>query len=348
LSALRLEDIAEKAGVARSTVSRVVNGHSNVSEYARERVMAVIEATGYIPNAAARTLASQRSNTIGLVLPHSVSVFFTDPYYPHLIKGVAQACNQYDYTLALYLAGSKADQDKLFPRVSRKGLFDGIIVQSGHHADQSLLHDLMGTNLPVIVAGRPLYEKQISYIDIDNVAAAEKAVRHLISHNRKRIATITGPLESAVGLDRLEGYRQALRSAGMDVDELLIVESNFTEAGGYTSMQTLLPYRPDAVFAASDVMAIGAMQAVRDAGMSVPQDIAFIGFDDLPLPAVIELHLTTIRQPVVRFGAQAVKILTDMIKSNSHEIHQEIMETELVIRGSCGCKPLTNGEEMKK
>ena len=133
---LTLEDIAKLAGVSRSTVSRVVNNHPNVSEKVRKRVLEVIQSTGYHPNIAARTLASQRSWMIGLVVPRSVSSFFTDPYFPHLTRGIAKGCNQYDYTLGLFLVGTNEDEEKIVPRVSRSGSLDGILVQAGHHGDQ--------------------------------------------------------------------------------------------------------------------------------------------------------------------------------------------------------------------
>ena len=139
MSNLTLEDVAEQAGVSRSTVSRVVNNHPNVSEDVRIRVLGVIQNTGYQPHAAARALASQRSWTIGLILPHSASVFFTDPYFPHLTKGIAHGCNQHNYTLALFLVDTKENEEKIFPRVARKGFLDGVIVQSGHHGDQAII-----------------------------------------------------------------------------------------------------------------------------------------------------------------------------------------------------------------
>jgi DNA-binding LacI/PurR family transcriptional regulator len=180
VSNFTLEDIAKLAGVSRSTVSRVVNEQPNVRDNVRKRVLEVIQQTGYRPNAAARTLASQRSWTIGLILPLSVSVFFTDPYYPHLTKGIAQACNQYDYTLALFLVSSKEDEEKIFPRVSRRSMLDGVIVQSGHHGDQGIIGRLVDANMPLIVVGRPFRSDNVSYIDIDNVNSAYNAVTHLI------------------------------------------------------------------------------------------------------------------------------------------------------------------------
>lgn len=336
MPSLTLEDIARQAGVSRSTVSRVVNEQPNVRENVRQRVLEVIQSTGYHPNAAARTLASQRSWTIGLILPLSVSFFFTDPYYPHLTKGIAQTCNQYDYTLALFLVSSKEDEEKMFPRVSRHGLLDGVIVQSGHHGDQGIIGQLIDTKMPMIVVGRPFRSDNVSYVDIDNVNAAYNAVAHLIRLGYQRIATITGPVASTVGIDRKEGYRKALVERGRVIDESLIIEGDFTEAGGYYAMQQMLPVKPDAVFAASDIMAIGAMRAVRDSGLRIPEDVAFVGFDDLPIATLSDTQLTTIRQPVVSFGAKAVEILIDLIENGTYPPRHIIMDTELVIRDSCG------------
>jgi LacI family transcriptional regulator len=279
---------------------------------------------------------------LGLLLPHSVSVFFTDPYFPHLTKGIAQACNQYGYTLALFLVGTKDDEDKIFPRVSRAGLLDGLIVQSGHHGDQSIIGRLVDTRKPFVICGRPFRFDNVSFIDIDNVTAAYGAVQHLLGLGYQRIATVTGPIAGTVGVDRKEGYLRAIRENGMEVNEALIVEGDFTEPGGYAAMQTLLPAKPDAVFAASDAMAIGAMRAVRDVGLAIPDDIAFVGFDDLPITTFSDIQLTTVRQPVVQFGAKAVDVLIDLIENGIDPPRHIIMETELVIRDSCGAKQIAS------
>jgi LacI family transcriptional regulator len=333
-----LEDIAKQAGVSRSTVSRVVNEYPHIRADVRKRVLEVIQNTGYHPNAAARTLASQRSWTIGLVLPQSVSFFFTDPYYPHLTKGIAQACNQYNYTLAFFLVGSKDDEEKIFPRVSRKGLLDGVIVQAGHHGDQQIIGQLIDANMPLVVAGRPFRSDNVSFIDTDNVNAAYNAVNHLIRLGYRRIGTITGPASSTVGIDRKNGYLKVLNERNKIVDESLISEGDFTEAGGYYAMQKLLPSKPDAIFAASDIMAIGAMRAVRETGLKIPDDIALVGFDDLPIATLLDVQLTTVRQPVIQFGIKAVEILIDLIENGVKPPRRIIMDTELVIRESCGAK----------
>jgi LacI family transcriptional regulator len=336
VSDLTLEDLAKKTGVSRSTVSRVVNAHPNVSEDVRKRVLKVIQETGYHPHAAARALASQHSWMIGLVLPHSISYFFTDPYYPHLTKGIAQACNKNNYTLALFLVDTKDDEEKIFPRVSRKGLLDGVLVQSGHHGDQQIIGDLINAKMPLVVVGRPFRSDNVSYIDIDNVKASFTAVNHLIQEGYQRIGTITGPENSTVGLDRKAGYLKALKEQGQNIDKSLITEGDFTEAGGYAAMQRLLPVRPDAVFAASDGMALGAMRAVREAGLRVPDDVAFVGFDDLPMARLAGVQLTTVRQPVIQFGTRAVELLIDEIENGINPPRHVIMDAELVIRESCG------------
>jgi LacI family transcriptional regulator len=337
VSNLTLDDIALKAGVSRSTVSRVINGQPYVRQDVRDRVLKVIQDTGYHPNIAARALASHRSMMIGLVLPRSVSSFFIDPYFPRLTQGIAQACNRNNYTLALFLAGTPEDEEKIFPRVSRKGFVDGVLVQSGEIGDL-LINQLINSNIPLVVAGRPFQANNVSYIDVDNVKAAYLAVNHLVQLGYRRIGTITGMINSTVTLDRKEGYLNALLDHGLAVDKSLIAEGDFTEVGGFRAMQQLLAARPDAVFAASDMMALGAMRAVRDAGLRIPDDIAFVGFDDLPLAVPSDTALTTIRQPILEFGVKAVEILIDLIENGNRPARRVIMDTELIIRDSCGAK----------
>ncbi len=338
---LTLEDVAKQAGVSRSTASRVVNNDRNVSDKVRKRVQQVILDTGYQPHAAARSLASQRSRMIGLVLPRTVSSFFTDPYFPRLTQGVAQACNQHNLTLGLFILATQDDEERIFPRVSRQGLLDGIIVQTAHKGDK-LINRLISSNFPLIVAGRPFNTNGVSYIDVDNIEAARLAVNHLISLGYKRIASITGMMNSTAGIDRQEGYEKALRDHGRKVDKALIAVGDFTEQSGYEAMKKLSPARPDAVFAASDTMAIGAIRAVREEGLCIPGDIAIVGFDDLPVASLSDFKLTTVRQPIIQFGAQAVEALIDLIENGTKPSRRIIMDTELVIRDSCGASQKKN------
>ncbi len=339
MAELTLEDVAKLVGVSRSTVSRVVNGSPNVSSEVRQRVLKVIQTTGFQPNAAARSLASQRSRMIGLVLPRSVSSFFTDPFFPQLTQGIAFGCNNNDLTLSLFLVGNKEDEEKIYPRISRRGLLDGILVQAGQ-PDDKLISQLFKSNLPTVMIGRPFDPAGINYIDVDNINSASKATLHLINLGYTRIATITGSRGSTVTDDRLQGYKIALQNNGIAVDEKLIVEGDFTEPSGYTAMKQLLDVKPDAVFAGSDVMAAGAIRAAQEVGIRVPEDMGVIGFDDVPLSSFTAVQLTTVRQPILRLGIKAVELLIDIIENGITPARRIILDTELVIRESCGAKRL--------
>ncbi len=332
-----LEDVAKLAGVHRSTVSRVVNESPNVSPQVRKRVQKVIQSTGYQPNAAARSLASQRSYMIGLVLPRSVSSFFTDPFFPHLTQGIAFGCNNNNLSLSLFLAGDREDEEKILPRIARRGFLDGILIQSGR-PDEFLIDRLTKSNIPNVIIGRPFLSDGLSFIDIDNVNAAIKATQHLIDLGYQRIATITGNHDSTVSMDRLEGYKKALNAAGREFNPEMVAEGDFSEASGYQAVKLLLPMKPDAIVAQSDIMAVGAMRWMQEIGLSIPEDVAIIGFDDIPVARQLNVQLTTIRQPITRFGIKAVELLIDLIENGTKPARRIILDTELVVRDSCGAK----------
>jgi LacI family transcriptional regulator len=336
---LTLEQIAKLAGVSRSTVSRVINHHPNVKAEVRQRVMKVVAETGYHPNPAARSLASQRSGIIGLVIPRAVQSLFTDPYYPRLMQGIAQACNANDYTLSLFLFHTEDEEHKLYPRVLRTGMMDGLLV-SASQIDDPLIPELIDNNVPFVMIGRPDDLPAVSFVNVDNAVGVYTATSHLARAGYKRIATITGPLNTTVGLDRRQGYLDALNDRSHSIDDRLIVEGDFTESGGYAAMQRLIPHRPDAVFIASDTMAFGALRALREAGLCVPRDIAIVGFDDLPTSSLADPPLTTIRQPIRRLGAQAVETLIDILTNGPEPPRRITLSTELIIRASGPTQPM--------
>jgi len=337
LAELTLESLAKQIGVSRSTISRVINGSPNVSSEVREKVLKAIQATGFHPNAAARSLASQRSWMIGLVLPRSVASFFTDPYFPQLTQGIAFSCNDHDLSLSLFLVGNKKDEEKIYPRISRSGMLDGVLVQSGEAGDK-LIEQLTKSNLPTVIIGRPWESENVTYIDVDNVNSAFNATRYLIELGYKRVATITGNMTSTVSIDRLEGYRKALSGAGIKFQAALVAKGDFTEGSGYEAMKKLLASMPDAVFCASDMMAVGAIRAINEAGLTIPGDIALVGFDDIPLGTLTNIQLTTMRQPIMQFGIKAVDLLMDLIENGTAPARRMFLNTELVVRESCGAR----------
>ncbi len=330
-----LEEIGRLARASRSTVSRVINGQSGVSETTRTRILQVIAQTGYQPNAAARSLAARRSHVLGLVIPLAVHFLFADPYFPRLIQGISQACNNHDYTLSLYLFQTADEERSIYPRVLRTGFVDGVILSSTQ-MDDPLIPQLVENHVPFVVIGRPVNAPSAHYVDVENIEGAFAAATHLIRLGYQRVATITGPLNAVAGTDRLQGYTRALQERGRVVDPALIATGDFTEAGGYNAMRQLLPHQPDAVFAASDMMASGALRAIREAGLTVPKDVALVGYDDMNPAPISNPPLTTVRQPIRQMGVQAVEMLIDVLRNGLTPPRRLILPTDLVIRASCG------------
>ncbi|MGD2145599.1 MAG: LacI family DNA-binding transcriptional regulator [Anaerolineae bacterium] len=333
---LTLEEIGRLAGVSRSTVSRVVNDHPYVSPPVRDRVSKVIAETGYSPDPAARSLARQRTGIVGLVVALAIESLFEDPFFPRLIQGVSRACTSHGSILSLILLYSREDEAQLHPTISQSQLFDGFIVAATRTGDP-LIPQLLANGVSFVVHGRH-DDPRASYVDVDNVAGSYTAANHLFRLGRRRIATITGPMDSVAALDRKRGFLSALRDRNHSVDEALIVCGDFSELSGYEAMQRLLPHAPDAVFVASDTMALGALRALREAGIRVPGDIAVVGFDDMPYAATAAPPLTTVRQPIRRAGTLAFEALCDIMDSGLEPPRRIVMPTELVIRESCGMR----------
>jgi LacI family transcriptional regulator len=329
-----LEEIARIANVSRSTVSRVINDDPNVNTLTRDRVHAIIQKLDYHPNMAARGLAAGRTRILGLVIPMGVSALFTDPYFPLLIQGVSSACNMHDHSVMLWIAEPEYER-RTIRQILNNGLIDGVIVSSHLLADP-LIEALIGQSMPFVLIGRHPDISKINYVDVDNQNSAREMVEYLYRQGYRRVATIYGPKNMIAGADRLDGYLMALRNKNIVPDPTLIVEGDFTEAGGYSAMQRLIPYRPDAVFVGSDSMAMGALRALRDANLRVPEDVAIAGFDDMPFAARTDPALTTVRQPIHRTGYVAAETLIDLVEHPGSNSRRIVLPTEIVIRNSTG------------
>ena len=334
MSKITLKEVAEMAGVSRSTASRVLRKQGSVSKKARENVLRIVDQTGFQPNAAARSLAGVRTNVIGLFITEISRHIFNDPYFGRLIEGVAQTSNQMEQTLTLFLLYDDNDATRMTERILQNPLVDGLIISSTN-VDNPLVDRLLERELPFVVVGRH-ENPRVSYVDTDNVNGAFAAVNHLFRQGYRRIGTITGTLSNYSAIDRLEGYRKAHAAWGHDVDESLIYEGAFVEMRGYEGMKSLIEKKVDAVFAASDMIANGALIALSEAGLRVPEDIAIVGFDDLPLAINTNPPLTTIRQTIRQTGKHAVETLLDLVGDESMPPRRTYLPTELVIRSSCG------------
>ncbi len=331
MSRINLEEIGRRAGVSRSTVSRVVNGSPNVSPEARSKVEAVIAETSYRPHAAARSLASSRTGVVGLVIPSAADSLFDDPYFGRLILGVTSASNAYGVTVALFLFDQNS-QDQVIPQVVNTGLLDGAIVTATQMGNP-IFSQLRSFGLPHVVVGRPDDPEVAFSVDADNVGGARTAAEHLVEMGRERPAFISAPLDTTAGVDRRRGFLAGLEQAGFDLGGRELAGS-WTEESGREAMAQLLETEPDSVFAASDRMAVGALKALREAGVSCPEEVAIVGFDGLLPPEQVLPALTSIVQPVSEVGERAAVLLRSVIDGSCHDSEHIVLPTELVARGS--------------
>ncbi|ASW57161.1 LacI family DNA-binding transcriptional regulator [Plantactinospora sp. KBS50] len=327
-----LEAVARRAGVSRATVSRVVNGSPTVAEEIQARVRRAVDEMGYVPNQAARSLVTQRTGSIALVLTEEANrVFSDDQVFPGIILGVSQELESADRQLVLVLAHSPASHERI-ERYAVGRHVDGVLIASLHGADP-LPATLARSAVPVVCGGRPLGRASaLPHVDVDQAGGVQAAIRHLLATGRRRIATIAGPQDMGAGIDRLTAYRDALRNSDR---RSIVAVGDFTRDSGAVAMRQLLADDPalDAVFVASDLMAHGALRTLREAGRRVPDDVAVVGFDDIEMSRFTDPPLTTVRQPIVEIGRRMAQQILRLLAGE--QIQTTItLGTELVIRES--------------
>ncbi|MFF8641473.1 LacI family DNA-binding transcriptional regulator [Streptomyces sp. NPDC015345] len=307
-----LEAVAARAGVSRATVSRVVNGDPGVRETLAERVRHAVDELGYVPNRAARSLVTRRHDAVAVVIAEPETRVFADPFFALQLRGISKELAARDVQLVLLLTEGRDDHERV-GRYLAGGHVDGALVFS-LHLDDPLPGIIRRAAVPTVFGGRPGWpdaaadEQAAPYVDCDNRGGAREAVRHLVGLGRGRVAHITGPLDQTSAVDRLDGYRDVLG----DVDPRLIAEGDFTPAGGERAMRELLDRAPelDAVFAANDLSASGALRVLRERGRRVPDDVAVVGFDDmLPVAEQADPPLTTVRQDIEEMGRLMARML---------------------------------------
>jgi DNA-binding LacI/PurR family transcriptional regulator len=327
-----LEMVAAEAGVSRSTVSRVVNGSPKVRPDVVATVSEAIARLNYVPNRAARSLASAQTYAIALVVPEDVTRFFGDPYFASVVKGITSRLDTSDYMLNLLVASS--DPSRKTRRYLQGGNVDGALVVSHHSSDSDLAE--LNRALPVVFGGRPAGPDLADsyFVDVDNITGAIQATEHLVGRGHRRIATITGAPDMPAAVDRLAGWQQAMQRAGLATDA--VADGDFTIQGGATAMRTLLDRYDDldAVFVASDLMARGALATLFERGVSVPKDLAVVGYDDSPAATSGHIQLTTVSQPSEQMGQRMAEMLLSILAGEVPAEHACIMPTRLVVRDS--------------
>jgi DNA-binding LacI/PurR family transcriptional regulator len=335
-----LEDVAREAGVSRATVSRVINGIRNVDPQLHEVVWDAVGRTGYVPNRLARSLVTRRTGTVALVVSDSeahdddpfMSRFFADPYFGRVVGGLMSVLRHAGVQLALQIVGSDDGRKRLVGDL-RNGQADGAIVLSLPPVD-ALPRMLTDGGVPAVMIGRPAEPVPINYVDLANETGASLAAEHLLQRGRSRVCMISGPADVPASMDRVSGFRRTMARHGHGWVPIAI--GNFTQASGEAAMCELLAEHPDlnGVFVANDLMAVGALLALRAAGKRVPEDVAIVGFDDSSAATSADPPLTTVRHPLEDMAAEAARLLLARIDDPAMRVSSVIYEPALVLRKS--------------
>lgn len=325
-----LAEVAQRAGLSTGTVSRVINNAQHVSKKAREAVERAVAELGYVPNVAARSLASQRSGAVVLAISSDDPALFANLFFAQVITGVNAVIEETELELLLVLAASERGRDRLARTLQSRGA-DGVMLL-GLRENDPLAKVAQSGGVPVVHGGRPMDWTPRFYVDADNRGGARHAVEHLIATGRRRIGTITGALDMHVGVSRYLGFREAVGLAGLSDER--VVHGDFGEASGAAGMARLLDEHPDldAVFVASDAMAAGALGVLQERGKAVPGDIAVVGFNDIVTAQQTQPALTTVRQPIEALGREMTRMLVRLI--NGEQPTPLILPTELIVRDS--------------
>lgn len=328
---MTIRQVAAAAGVSRATASRVISGSPLVSDQARQAVEGAIDDLGFVPSAAARSLALGKSCTVALVLPEPDARVLSDPFFASTILGLSAQLDASDMQMVLLIARAGEGTGRIV-RFVEGGHVDGVVIAS-HHRDDHLNQRMVDASLPCVFIGRPLgVDQPASYVDMDNRQGGCLATEHLIATGRQRIATIAGPSDMSAGIDRLEGWRDVLRAADRPDDA--VAYGDFTLEGGVAATQQLLTTHADldAVFAASDMMAAGALTELANQGRRVPDDVAVIGFDNFDMGRSTTPPLSTVDHPVGEMAARAGEMLLEVLAGGEPILDPVLFAPHLVLR----------------
>lgn len=329
-----LDEVARVAGVSRATASRAINGGQRVSPKSQALVDAAVRTLGYVPNPAARSLVTRRTDSVAVVVPEPDERVFSDPFFAGTLRGVTRVLAERDLQLVLLLSRPGASAERTLRYLANRHV-DGALVVS-HHRDDGLAERLAELDLPCVFGGRPWTgSDRVAYVDVDNLAGEREATELLIARGCERIGTVAGPPDMTAAQDRLAGWREAMRAAHLPREA--VEHGDFTEAGGESATRALMAAHPDldGLVVASDLMAAGALKVLAELGRRVPEDVAVIGFDDLGVAERTTPPLTTVRNPIGEMAERATRLLLEQIdgRAGSRPMRM-IIPPELVRRAS--------------
>jgi LacI family transcriptional regulator len=340
-SAPTVKEVAERAGVSTASVSRALSGRGGVREQARARILEAAQELSYRPNRAARDLRVRSTRAVGILIPDIENPFFTS-----LVSGAEDVLGKTDYSLLLASYNEQPEHEERRLELFRAEGVRGLIF-AGSRAPSRLYLDLAKAGIALVAVSRDAARLPADQVTVANQDGAHAAVSHLIRLGHKRIAMINGPLALTTARDRLAGYEEAAREANLPVDNRLIVHTDFKHSGGYDAMRQLLlsPEPPTAVFAASNLLTLGALQAIHELRLAIPKDIAIVGFDEMPWAMSLRPPLTTVAQPAFDVGRTAAELLLARIREPALPLRRVVLETRLIIRSSCGSEELQSAPE---
>ena len=327
-----VKEVAERAGVSTASVSRALSGRRGVREPVRARILEAAQALSFRPNRAARDLRVRSSRAVGVLIPDIENPFFTS-----LVCGIEEVLGKTDYSLLLSNYSEDPDLEERRLEVFRAEGVRGLIFAASRTPSR-LYAELAKSGMALVAVSREASRLPVDQVTVANQEGAYAATSHLIQLGHKRIAIINGPVALTTARDRQAGYEQALREAGMAPDENLVIHTAFKQAGGYAAMRQLLlsAVRPTAVFAGSNLLTLGALQAIHELHLAIPNDIAIVGFDEMPWAMSLRPPLTTVAQPVFDVGRTAAELLLARVREPGLPRRQVVLETKLIVRSSCG------------
>ncbi|MFW5786756.1 MAG: LacI family DNA-binding transcriptional regulator [Halanaerobiales bacterium] len=328
-----IKDVAQKADVSPSTVSRVISDSPNISDSTKHRVRKIMEEMNYHPNAIARSLVTQKTNTIGLVMARPTDRAFANPFFSEVIRGIADIAQSKHYNLLFSAAENYYTESEETLSLVKNGRVDGLILMASR-ANDKLIEYLQSYRYPFVLIGRSPHYDNLPRVDNDNIKAAYDMMNFLIKNNNKKIALIAGPDDYIVSRDRIEGYKNALKESNIKFDENLIKYTDFSYKEGYKAVKELLRSIPDldVIFAIDDLLAIAALNSIKEHGLNIPRDVGVVGFNDQTLSSYIEPNLTTVRIPIIEMGKKAATMLIKMINNPEYNGEEKIIPTKIIAR----------------